>query len=239
VSQTYVASSVKDRELLRAHVEALFTLDAAGRMLRVNESGGGMAPRFFIGRTREGSDYWYRNDLAADTVRRLQAVCEKGTGRIRIDGSIDPAPFWAVLESSAPVRGTWSGPAFRFPDRLSDSPEAVRISRANVGFLRPNLGGWCEEVMLGRTVYAVVVDGQAVSVCASVRETDLAHEAGVETSEAFRGNGYAGQAVGAWAAAVRHQNRIPLYSTSWDNVASRAVARKLSLVQFASDLHIS
>ncbi|MDQ3856704.1 MAG: GNAT family N-acetyltransferase, partial [Chloroflexota bacterium] len=32
--------------------------------------------------------------------------------------------------------------------------------------------------------------------------------------------------------------KVPLYSTSWDNSASQAVARKLGLVQYATDLSL-
>lgn len=37
------------KDLMRLHVEALFTRDAAGRLLVVNEPTGAAAPRFFWG----------------------------------------------------------------------------------------------------------------------------------------------------------------------------------------------
>ncbi len=42
----------------------------------------------------------------------------------------------------------------------------------------------------------------------------------------------------SWASATRATGQIPLYSTSWDNHASRAVARELGLVQYAADLSL-
>ncbi len=86
---------------------------------------------------------------------------------------------------------------------------------------------------------ALVKDGQAVSVCATVRSAGLACEAGVETLARYRGRGYAGHAVASWASAVRREGRVPLYSTSWDNEASLAVARKLGLVQYATTFHVT
>jgi hypothetical protein len=38
--------------------------------------------------------------------------------------------------------------------------------------------------------------------------------------------------VAAWAQAVRASGRIPGYGTSWDNLASQTVARKLGLVPY-------
>jgi predicted GNAT family acetyltransferase len=72
-----------------------------------------------------------------------------------------------------------------------------------------------------------------------VRITPLAHEAGVETVPLFRGRGYARAVVAAWSAAVRALGAEPLYSTTWQNMASRAVARALGLVAVGRDLHIT
>ncbi len=126
-----------------------------------------------------------------------------------------------------------SGPALEFPDRI-DGPEGVGlIDDARV--LQRHLQGWTAEEIAGRTpMAAVTVDGHAVSLCACARRTDEAAEASLETSEAFRGQGMAEQVTAAWAIAVRKSGRIPLYSTSWDNTASLAVARKLGLTTYAA-----
>ena len=60
----------------------------------------------------------------------------------------------------------------------------------------------------------------------------------MNTIEAFRGRGFAPAVVAAWAHTVRLEGRIPLYSTSWNNLASQSVARKLSLVLYGADLSI-
>ncbi|HEX9962676.1 MAG TPA: GNAT family N-acetyltransferase, partial [Pyrinomonadaceae bacterium] len=86
---------------------------------------------------------------------------------------------------------------------------------------------------------ALVKENRAVSVCRSVRITTEAHEAGVETLPEFRGKGYAEDVAAEWALRVRAAGAIPLYSTSWENYASRAVARKLRLKCYGADFHIA
>jgi hypothetical protein len=231
---------LNDRELLRAHVAALFTQDPIGHLIRVNLPGGKPAPRFFLGRTLQGSEWWYRHDLSEEVVRGLDAACALLSDARELEESATlAAPFLALLAATAPIQQVCSGPAFRFPTRLEASSSSIPITAANAEVLRPHLEAWSDDVARGETLHGVLAGGIAVSVCASVRHTPLADEAGVETASPFRGQGYAVPAVRAWAAAVRQAGRVPLYSTSWSNHASRALARKLGLIQFASDVHIT
>jgi GNAT superfamily N-acetyltransferase len=204
---------LRNQELMRLHVEALFTHDAEGHLVGVNEPSGALAPRFFIGITDDGVVCRFRYDLGAELRNEL-------------------ARF-------APVKKTETGPAFGFPLGLPATADTVLVTEENAHILDPFLREWIPDVPLCRPMIVLAIDGRAVAICCSVRRTNMAHEAGVETAAPYRGHGYAGQVVAAWARAVRDRGRVPLYSTSWTNEASRAVARKLALIHFGSDLHIT
>jgi RimJ/RimL family protein N-acetyltransferase len=231
---------MSDSELMRMHVEALFTRDASGRLLRVNEPQGIDAPRFFLGRTAEGSDCWFRRDVDDHLARRLAAAAKAlRTGDDHRLAPEDPARYEALLDLAAPIQRTWAGPAYCFPREITEPFDIVPVTDQNAEILRPHLVSWLDSTAPGLLTMAAVEDGCAVAVCSSVRLTDVAREAGVETAPGFRGRGHAARAVAAWAAAVRRTGSIPLYSTSWGNTASQAVARKLGLRMFGADLHIT
>jgi len=133
----------------------------------------------------------------------------------------------------------WIGPAYRFPDSLWVSPEVVRIDRSTAYLLEFGFSDLVPELDHCQPVVAIVKGDKAVSVCQSVRKSEEAEEAGVDTLLPHRGKGYAAQVVAGWARIVREQGRIPLYSTSWDNRASQRVAEKLGLGLYGVDIHIS
>jgi predicted GNAT family acetyltransferase len=107
--------------------------------------------------------------------------------------------------------------------------------------LNVNFRGWVPgEIAAGcAPVMGVVVDGHPVSICYCARRSDVAAEAGVDTAPGYQRRGYAVRVTAAWALAMRASGRIPLYSTSWTNTASLAVARKLGLLVYASDWTIA
>lgn len=229
-----------DLELMGMHVEALFTHDARGRMVRVNEPGGKEAPRFFLGRTAQGQVWRVRSDVDDALARELAAACAAEPPAGHPPRPSDrAAEYAALLARRAPVESTWSGPAYRFPEAMALPRDTVPVTAENAEILRPHLAPWLEDVAWGRPMVALLDQARAVAVCCSVRVTDAAHEAGVETAPGFRGRGCAPKVVAAWALAIRRMDRIPLYSTSWENAASRAVARKLGLTPFGADLHLT
>ena len=233
---------VSGKEWMKIQVEALFTTDGNGRLRGINEPDGeiGPAPRFFFGRTREGSICRYRDDLPENVVTSLKEVA--AAEPMLSDSRKFPrghSQFKDILQGHAPIERMWVGPAYRFPDRIDPPANVVRLSCENAGLLKGDFAKMVPELDRGRLCLAAIEDFQAVSICQSVRLSRRAHEAGVDTLEAYRRRGYAASAVASWALAVRALDLVPLYSTSWENVASQGVARRLGLVQYGVDYHVT
>ncbi len=131
------------------------------------------------------------------------------------------------------------GPAYRVPVEAVPPTEVTRITCENAGLLRGGFEWLITRIEDEQPCFAVVQGGQAVSICRSVRITPRAHEAGVETLEAFRGRGYAPRVVAGWATTVHEMGCIPLYSTSWENAASQGVAGKLALGLYGVTFHVT
>jgi RimJ/RimL family protein N-acetyltransferase len=224
-----------------AHARALFTHDARSRLLRVNEPGGGApAPRLFLGRTRAGNLWRFRADLPETLVAELEALCaDEPVGVELRDPPRHAGAYARLLGRHAPVRGVWAGPDYRFTEIAEPSAPLAAVTEASAGVLRGGFEELVAELPDWQPFLAAVVEGRAVSVCRSVRITPVAHEAGVETLPDFRGRGYAADVVAGWARVVRSLGATPLYSTSWENTASQAVAKKLRLAPYGADFHVT
>lgn len=232
-----------DLELLDVHARALFTHDEGSRLVYVNEPGGGgvaPAPRLFFCRARTCNLWRFRADLPEALAGELGALCADEPAFAELDAEPRHAQEYArLLESHAPVRGREAGPAYYFAEYAEPSGRLLTVTEENAELLRGGFEDFVDELPAWQPFVALVEGGRAVSVCRSVRVTGAAHEAGVETLPEFRGRGYAKQATAGWARLVRSTGALPMYSTSWDNAASRAVARKLRLTTYAADFHIT
>ncbi|SEJ82804.1 Protein N-acetyltransferase, RimJ/RimL family [Deinococcus reticulitermitis] len=228
--------AVSPSELLRWQAAALYTFDSRGRMVGVNEPGFTAAerepaPRFFLGRSEGGNVWRVRHDVPDDLAADLEALARTEPASVP-KGEL-PQSAEAVrdaLSRSAPLTSKWRGPAYWLPELGLPIPEhAVQLNAENQRLAEVHF-----PALLGRPwgsrvgpVTAAVVGGQAVALCTCARFTARVAEAGVRTAEAYRGQGHALAAVTLWAALVRASGRVPLYSTSWDNLASQRVAARL------------
>ena len=234
-----------DIELMKIQVETLFTQDENGCLRHINEPWSNIksnikpAPRFFLGCTNEDSICKFRHDLPDNVVAQLKEVAAEP---LPINAKKIPKnhrQFEDILQSHAPIKRVWVGPAYCFPEHISPPTNIIRLSREDTGLLKGDLANIRAELNSSHPCLAIIEDSQVVSICRSVRASAHAHEAGVETLVGYRRRGHAMSVVAAWALAIRALNLIPFYSTSWDNVASQGVARRLGLVQFGMDYHVT
>jgi len=230
-----------DQELMAVHVRALFTHDADSRLLSVNEPGGrAPAPRLFFGRTRAGNLWRFRADLPETLIEELEALCADEPAGDEFRGQPRHVEVYVrLLETHAPLQELGMGPAYYFTEYMEPARPLLAVTEANAEVLRGGFEELVAELPDWQPFLALVEGGRAVSVCRSVRITPAAHEAGVETLPDFRGKGYAKDVVAGWARLVLSLGAVPLYSTSWENTASQAVAKKLRLVLYGADFHLT
>ncbi|MDA1763802.1 GNAT family N-acetyltransferase [Bacillus cereus] len=224
---------LSELDLIAIQVEVLFVHSPVGKMKCVNEKGNPKAPRFFLGRTREGSITRYHCNVDDKTISKIEKLIREPSNHIEIAKIIN------VLNEERTVENIWMGPAFMLPNNLHKPTRTIQITEKNKELLRENFPNLIEQMEWRQPYFAIVQNEKVVSICCSARSTPVAAEASVETLAEFQGNGYGTDVVTAWAISIQEEKRIPLYSTSWDNYASQAVARKLKLINYGMNLHIT
>lgn len=225
-------------DLMELHERALFVHDEADHLVRVNERNGRPAPLVYLGRHAGGTMVRLRGDAPQGLAEAIAACVARLYPFDPQAAGMDTADVLAETAGRfAPITERREGPAFRFPSPLF-SAGAIPLYPNNAGLLHPALATWGPDLPHYRPAFAVVLDGRAIAICASSRSTPEAADAGLETAPDYRGRGAAGLATVAWAAAIRQSGRIPFYSTTWTNEASRAVARKLELVLIGEDVQV-
>lgn len=225
---------------MRIHVATLFSWDPDGRLRYVRDPGGPYAPpRFFMGRTLQGNVWLFRHDLPDELLRELGVLCGSEPTAVDLMRPPRAAPaIRAALQAHAPITMEERGPAYLIPESVRAPTDAVLITKGNGHLLQAGFPGLLRRILADidiGPISAAVLQGRAVSICHCARLSPLAAEAGVETLEAMRGMGYATTAVAGWAAAIRERGLLPLYSTSWENLASQRVAHKLGMVGYGED----
>ena len=212
-------------------LETSYYLSDSGRILSTREPMPRPGPRFKLQRSSSDCAWALRSDVPEDITAEV--------GRLAQDEppvrDIRTAPIHAEEYLSLLGGQVDWGPTFLFPAETENHHHGV-VPIDDLSLLQRNFLGWtAAEIPERLPIMAVLQGGHAVSVCFSARRSPVAAEAGLETAAAFRGRGLGPQVTAAWANAIRSLGLIPLYSTSWNNLASLSVARKLRLVEATSD----
>jgi RimJ/RimL family protein N-acetyltransferase len=229
-----------DLELMQMHIDVLYIHDANNRLMRINESDAeDPPPRLYLGRTLAGKIWRVRYDLPNDLTEELERLAAAEP----IVQDLHEPPYYLdqykeLLQQHAPLHNTDGGPAYYLPE-LNLPTGTVTITPENKTLLQANFPYTLSTLDERSPVVAVANDGAVVAACYTARSIPLAAEAGVYTEEHFRGRGYAVEIVRGWAAATRAIGKLPLYSTSWDNTASQAVAAKLGALLYGVDFSIT
>jgi len=227
---------IDDLEMMKIQVETGYFHDPNGRLRCVSSNNMRPAPRFLLGRTKSGNIRRFRYDLPEKIVNQLDELFNLEP--IATDLKDPPVyfeRFKEILQAHEPIHRVKMGFVYQFPDEIRSPIPLVKITSENVDLLKEMM----PDLDVDLPCLAVVKDGRAVSACQSVRISSQAHEAGVDTLEAYRGRGYATATVAGWAMVVRELGCHPHYSTAWDNVASQGVARKLGLALYGADFSIT
>ncbi len=218
--------------LMNLQAEVLYTHDHAGRITTINEYIDQPAPRFFWGQTTIGRVIRFRNDVPNALARDIVQLVDRGDSTLRLVDVIK------AFEKDTEIRGFWMGPAYVFNEIVTEYTDATLVTEDNKYALEPGFSTLLSELKFREPCFMVTENNMAVSVCFSARKTDKAAEAGVETLEGYRGKGYAMRVSLSWAQAISQSQRIPLYSTSWDNYSSLSIAKRLHLQLYGTDISI-
>lgn len=216
------------------HLRTSFLLDGDGRISRARSPEPNPGPLFSLIRGTSSCAWAVRADVPRHIADELDGLAreEPPVSDLR-DAPVHAERYMSLLEGRV-----YAGPAFTFPEVIARPSDTVFID--DLQSLEHHFTGWTMGEIPGASpIAAVVEEGHAVSVCFCARRSNAAAEAGLETAAAFRGRGLGPRVTAAWALAIRASGRVPLYSTSWSNEASLAVARKLGLVAYASTWSLS
>jgi RimJ/RimL family protein N-acetyltransferase len=226
--------------LIELQLDVLLARDTQGRLTTTRDPTPRPAPRLFLGRSGDGNVWALRQDLGAETSEVLRRHCAAEPRLITPRADSRPSCREPALRLLAPVESEYRGPAYVLPEGLPADDRAREVAADERSL-------WCDafpwlaaEFDAVAPVAIAFAGGRPAAICHSPRgRTALAAEAGVETLAPFRGQGLATAAVACWARAVQQSGRIALYSTSWDNAASQAIARRLSARLYGENWHLS
>ncbi|MCX5975874.1 MAG: GNAT family N-acetyltransferase [Coprothermobacterota bacterium] len=231
-----------EEQLISERHNLLFKTNAAGELIGANEPAEAdtePAPAIYVCYAKGRFLLKHRAGAPESWINNLKEVLS------RVDGTaeVPHAEIRALICKSAlghvDIAEIESGPAFYISQMPATTSGVFEINQWNREVLEPHFGYTHRHLDQLQPCIAKVIDDKAVAICRTVRRSSLGLEGGVDTTLEFRKRGFGAQTVAFWAARVWSGGLIPCYSTSWRNKASLALARKLGMIQYATDILVS
>jgi hypothetical protein len=218
-----------DLALLRLELETLWITDADGRVICSRTPDRRPAPLLVVAAGTSGICWAVSTAVPAEVEREIADALSTTSPNMVVGWTPDSAdPLLENLARVGPVAEPEGGPSFVVPSDLH--PTGAIETRPGADRERDRLVERMPEAdraALSEPWSVALADGQVAAVCETARSAPASVEAGVWTYERYRRRGYAAAVVATWATTVR--DRTAFYSTSWENVASQGVARRLGL----------
>ena len=237
------SGSLFDGQFLTSRTEALFRTDADGDLLQTNGLDRHASPALFLTVGVKATIVRFRAGFPKDVRERVEEHLRRKLDR---SWALTGIPASLIDELRVLVSGVSRvlaenhGPLFAFADGVPDVPEARLIEPGDFSLVQDLFPQATPEAVEALQPFLAMVEGgRAVSTCFSARGSALVHEAGVDTMRQFRRRQLGRRVCAAWANAVRRSRAIPVYSTSFDNHASLALARGAGLIPLGVDLHFT
>jgi hypothetical protein len=136
---------VSDYELMNIHVQALYIHNSQSQLESVNDWRGGIAPRFFLGRTRQGNVWRFRQDLPRDICDTLSALCAAEPFLLSSKPKFE-SDYSKILSAHAPIESKWFGPAFSIPRQSRAACQSLKIGGGNSQLLHESMPDWLPDV---------------------------------------------------------------------------------------------
>lgn len=243
VAPIYKMKHLTNRELMELQAETLFVQNGRKQLISINEPvphEQAPAPLLFIGTTNEGNICRFRHDLPAYLSHSLETVIKNGAGNLLADNfTLFNQVTEQLLANGYHIEQCWIGPAYHFPAATLTTDTAIAINASNADTLQKHFPYTFANLKWLQPCAAIIVEGNAVSICRTVRRSPQAAEAGADTIPTMQQRGYGAKVVAKWAWLAQRMGIRPLYSTASSNIASQKLAAKLGLLYYGFDFHLS
>ena len=227
-------------ELLEEHIKTLFVLDSQSKMVSINEPWDKTkpAPRLYIGKTIDGTIIYKSGyDVSSIKIKEIEKILFRESMNNKFEYLEE---YLEIMESKNYVEEI----CYYYNNIKEDTINnceiiCKKIHKDNITDFTIGEFEWLkDEINYCQPCYGIINNGNIISVCRSVRITEKAHQAGIETVKEYKGKGFAGKVLKKWANDILNKSCIPFYSTLKENKASQRVAEKMELKIFGIGISV-